>query len=304
MKLTRDVSQATCKVCQNKIVIRKDGGAGQGAPAPRTPAATPTILSAEPPPALSSTAPIVSPFAENLPEQEMSESWREAIVDNRATIDLLKKVGVSVPDERSTAAGAAGSHPGERERADRARAEAPPPLPKASPTAGGVKAPVPPAPAAAPASKTFQELTPGESLDLAKPALEPPRPAPATPTQQARMAASPRAPIDDTRGASALVSLLAGAASLAVAGVIAAEGTWSQGLGTLAAIGAAVFAGVACTLNGLLRRRGIVALLAILVLAGGAAAITVLGVFLLGGDDAHRMIEWHPLLAPLAPFVR
>ena len=91
-KLTKSLSQATCKVCQNKIVIRRDDADTEG-PAVRAPAATPTQASVE------------RPGESTIAETELSNSWREAIVDNRSTNRMLKEIGVRVPEEKSTASG-------------------------------------------------------------------------------------------------------------------------------------------------------------------------------------------------------
>lgn len=129
------MSQATCKVCQNKILIRRPP---EGTPAdelisapgisPRQPQATPTRISGEedeptiadpePPPipraglsgepsTLSAPLPGEGSGLTQLPETELSNSWREAILDNRPTVAMLKKMGLPGPAENSTASGPA-----------------------------------------------------------------------------------------------------------------------------------------------------------------------------------------------------
>lgn len=273
-KLTRDVSQATCKVCQNKILIKRDvtGTATATAeagpvPGPRSPVATPTM---------------VSTSLQGMPETELSNSWREAIVDNRETHQMLKKIGVPVPPDASTASG-----------------------PKVA------------AAAAAPGSEESHEPTtmmdglppPGEPLELAtgngasRPvgSLDPPM-APSPGASGAKRSApsmrtTPRPRLDE-REPSAILGIAAGAAAGAAMIAMLHDRSWSSGLGGLLGLGAVTFAASASLLNGALRRRGRLALALVLSVSAAASLLLCCGVLATGGERTRELAARHPFLQP------
>jgi hypothetical protein len=274
-KLTRDVSQATCKVCQNKILIKRDVTSTATAtaeagpvPEPRSPVATPTM---------------VSTSLQGMPETELSNSWREAIVDNRETHQMLKKIGVPVPPDASTASG---------------------------PKVGAA----PPVPPAVPGSEESHEPTammdglppPGEPLELAsgngasRPvgSLDPPM----APTSGAKRSApvmrtTPRPRLDE-REPSAILGIAAGAAAGAAMIAMLHERSWSSGLGGLLGLGAVTFAASASLLNGALRRRGRLALALVLSVSGVAALLVCCAVLATGGERTRELAARHPFLQP------
>lgn len=321
------MSQATCKVCQNKILIRRPP---EGTPldtlvsAPgvpqRQPAATPTKIAGEdheptvadpalPPlggaPPVSSSAAVLqndpaSAFA-SLPEQELSASWREAIVDNRETIQMLKKLGLPGPKEASTAEGPAVRMPiGTVPEATAVTAPTAPPVPatpqataitgssnidiRSAPTNPGTQ----PAPAPAPAEEKLELASP-------RPRLTPP-PAP-SPMQRAATLKAPA-----RHGASRLLSLAAGAAGAAIAAADLYNGSWAAGLSGWLGFGAACFVAVAGTLNALLRGPGAFAIVGITFVGSLVAIAAMLGAFLTGGPRTRILAEAHPFLAPLAAY--
>lgn len=330
-KLARAVSQATCKVCHNKIVIRRDASAmqtdpgsagppitampplaadGGGAAGVRQPAPSATAISANPPPA-----------GWDEQEQEISDSWRDAIVDNRTTADLLRKTGVRVPDDRSTAAGpkisfdpdasVAGTDGG----ATAEGAAAKPPMPMPPPPFGSGPAKtasvqvatnpdyLPPMLALRDSDGRTNEADPAELARAAEQDAQGPgaKAKPAAMKVKAVVTTSPAA--RDTRGASAPVSLLAGLAALAAAAALWRTGGWASGLTGLAGFAAVAFAASAALLTGILRRRGVLGVLVTLVLAAMLAGGAVGAALATGGERtralAERLAERIPGLAPL-----
>lgn len=200
------MSQATCKVCQNKILIKRPP---EGTPvdelisAPgvpmRQPMATPTRISGgedeseptiadpEPPPirraglsgassTLSAPLPGEGSGLSQLPETELSNSWREAILDNRPTVAMLKKMGLPGPAEGSTASGPAVT------MGPPVGAMPPPPSPAAWAA---------PSPAAAAAAAAAEVMEPTVFSD-------PPAPGPIPPASWAAAPAGPSAAIAPT----------------------------------------------------------------------------------------------------------
>ena len=325
------MSQATCKVCQNKILIRRppEGTpldeivSAPGLPQARQPAATPTKITgdeaveptvADPlapprvgepgasPQVSSSTGALqndpASAFA-SLPEQELSASWREAIVDNRETIAMLKKLGLPAPREASTAEGPAlrppvGTVPeATAVSAPTAPAVAPPPVPATpqTPAATGSSnidirvAPTNPGTQPPPSEE--------KPLELARPRLTPP-PAPSPIPRAATL----RAPVRE--GASRLLSLVAGAAGAGIAAADLYNGSWAAGLSGWLGFGAACFVAVAATLNAMVKGPRAFAITGIAGVAGVVAVVAMLAAFLTGGPRTRILAEAHPFLAPLA----
>lgn len=312
-KLVRDTSQATCKVCKNKILIRRTPAAGSApvittrsampadAPSndptmPRSPAATPTRISdaiPEAPPSMATTEPSipaqgapVGAVEENIPETELSNSWREAIVDNRGTIDLLRKTAVSVDDAEPTIA-------------------EPLPPPRAA---------APPASIAAiPFSRPMESISlteDGPPLEIAGAPKNPPRPiarpaAAASPASAPRSTASPAADAArgaDVRGSSATIRLVGAFVCAAAAAALVHNGGWALGLSGVAAFGACAFAATALAADGILRRRDPISVLGILALAGFVAAAAAAVVLATGGARTRALAAEHAFLAPFADF--
>lgn len=280
-KLVRDTSQATCKVCKNKILIRRTHAV---TPAevptddptmPRVPSATPTRISdaipASPPAAATtepsvSAQPVIGSVAsppEEIHETELSNSWREAIVDNRGTIDLLRKTGVSVPSTTSTAAGPA------------------------------VSSPLP----------SDEDAPPLEIADSRRPAARAPvKPAMAIPSSSAprSTSASAAARVDEARGSSAAIRVGGAFVSAAAAAALVHNGGWSLGLSGVAAFGACVFTALALAVDFALRRRGALAAVAIVVLAGLGSAAAAAALLATGGARTRALAAEHSFLAPFA----
>lgn len=284
-KLVRDVSRATCKVCQNQIIIRREEVTGRSV-APTDPSMEiPTEIKPPRPapaqaviPAAAATAAdlatdtrtstaVAAGFGpdSDLVETELSNSWREAIVDNRQTIAMLKKVGVDGPSEGSTATG--GRAPDETALADG-----------------------------------------GQDIELADPAAEA-RQAAARNAGRAN-GSSTRGPSPALRGpvtfhavdraASAPASAVTGLAGAAAAAALVHNGGWGLGLSGVGALGACAFVAAAGLLNALFRRRTGFAFVLVLLLAGLAAAGTVAGVLAKGGATTRALAAIHPFLEPFA----
>lgn len=319
------MSQATCKVCQNKILIRRppEGTpvdqlvSAFGIPDPRSPIPTPTRISEEeneptvadpmPPSTLAAPLPGEGSALTQLPEQELSNSWREAIVDNRTTVAMLKKMGLPGPEEGSTASGPAvvsgppiGSMP-----------PAPAPAPFAMPTPAAAPANTPPPVVAAPVSAQPAPSVPA----LANvPPFAPERPLELATGRTAgtitnvqavpssRMPSPPRPAPPEVAGASKFLSFAAGVSGAGIAAAQVWNGSWGAGLSGWLAFGAACFIAVAGLLNSLLRGPGLLAVFGVGVFATLAAGAGMLAVFLTGGPRTRVMTESHPFLAPLAAY--
>ena len=322
------MSQATCKVCQNKIVIRKPpegtpadeivSAPGIPIPASRSPMPTPTRVSplgaagdemeptvADPLPAsarpsianapsASAAAPLPSEGSgiSSLPEQELSNSWREAIVDNRATIAMLKKQGVSGPSEGSTASGPAVTAP----IGGLPPAPAPPPFatvappPPADPVPVIANAPPPPAPE----KEKPLELATGRTGNTITSVQQ----NPVVPTS--RVPSPPRPFVKE--GSSQLLSLATGVAASAIVAAQLWNGSWGAGLSGWLSFGAASFVATAALLNALLKGPGFGAVFGVGFVASLVALAAMLGVFLTGGARTRVIADSHPFLAPLAKF--
>lgn len=278
----------------------------------------PTVADPMPPPAragvLSSgagtlTAPLPNEGSglSQLPEQELSNSWREAIVDNRQTVAMLKKMGLPGPEEGSTASGPAmtgvpiGAMP-------------PAPVPAAFATPSPVPAAVPPAPVAA-TPTPISALPPPPTPMLANPPpLAAERPLDVatgrtagtvtnvSPMPSTRVPTPPRPAPPEVAGASRLLSLAVGSSGIAIAAAQVWNGSWGAGLSGWLAFGAACFAGVAGLLNSLLRGPGFLAVFGVGFFAGLVAVAAMLGVFLTGGPRTRILAESHGFLAPLAAY--
>ena len=266
-KLSRAVSQATCKVCQNKIVITREDVAGDDNVTTRQPVVTPTATAA--------SAPIGTPEDFGNPETELSNSWREAIVDNRQTNQILKNIGVRVPHEAATASGPRVAEP------------------KSKP----------------PEVERTGELDPEESTvaakrDLADPVAKPVRSAVIRPAVPAPVPESVAPAAGNDRGASAIASVLAGlACAVAAAGLLRGHG-WAAGLSGLAAFAAVTFAAGASLSNALLRRRGAIGILAS-IFGGLVVAVAALAIVIaLNLEQFRGLLAARPELAPLVQHLR
>lgn len=283
-------------------------------PEPRSPMPTPTRISpssdemeptvADPlPPMLGGLSSTPSSLAaplpgegsalSSLPEQELSNSWREAIVDNRQTIAMLKKQGVAVPAEGSTASGPAvtgapiGAVP----------ADVPPPLPPPPFATEPTNAPAPmianaPAPPVEAREKPL-ELATGRTAGTVTSVQNAPIPA-------SRVASPPRPFVKE--GSSKLLSFATGSAAAAIVAAMLWNGSWGAGLSGWIAFGAACFIATAGLLNALLNGPGMGAVIAVGFVATLVALAGMTGVFLTGGARTRVIAEAHPFLAPLAAF--
>lgn len=266
-KLSRAVSQATCKVCQNKIVITREDVAGDDNVTTRQPIVTPTATAA--------SAPIGTPEDFGNPETELSNSWREAIVDNRQTNQILKNIGVRVPHEAATASG-----------------------PR-----------VPESKSKPPEVERTGELDPEESTvaakrDLAEPVAKPVRSAVIRPTVPEPVLESVAPATGNDRGASAIVSVLAGlACAVAAAGLVRGHG-WAAGLSGLGAFAAVTFAAGASLSTALLRRRGAIGILASIFGGFVVAAAALAIVIALNLEEFRELLAARPELAPLVQHLR
>lgn len=282
----------------------------------------PTIADPEPPPVAraglagapsSLTAPLPGEGSglSQLPETELSNSWREAILDNRPTVAMLKKMGLPGPAEGSTASGAAVTSP--------VGSMPPPPVPPPFVAAPDVMEPtvfsdppapakgVPPAPwsAAGAAVATADMMEPTVFSDPPAGSLvanAPAPPAPPTKPASVRVATPPRPFVKE--GSSQLLSLATGAGAC---GIIAAQlwnGSWAAGLSGWLAFGAACFIAAGGLLNSLLRGPGSFAVAGVTFLAAVVAVGGMLAVFLTGGPRTRLLAESHDFLAPLAAYER